>query len=102
MTKDELIDAYKEKMESNNLSIRDVAKKVDVSYSHLYKVLEKELPMTNKTKMKLEVGIDKINQGIEHNEHRINLAKQLLVTIVDDMSVDDKAKLLDRIIKTVK
>lgn len=102
MTRDEIINLYKEKMESNAMSLRDVAKKVDLSYSHLYKVLAKELPMTNKSKKKLEEGLDKLDINIEQTEHRINLAKQLLVSIVDEMSREDKAKMLDKIIKTVE
>ena len=58
--------------------------------------------MTNKSKKKLEEGLDKLDINIEQTEHRINLAKQLLVSIVDEMSKEDKAKILDKIIKTVK
>ena len=58
--------------------------------------------MTNKSKKKLEEGLDKLDINIEQTEHRINLAKQLLVSIVDEMSREDKAKILDKIIKTVK
>ena len=68
MTRDEIINLYKEKMESNAMSLRDVAKKVDVSYSHLYKVLAKELPMTNKSKKKLEEGLDKLDINIEQTD----------------------------------
>src|SRR5699024_12331494 len=91
----------KKKMESNVMIIRDIEKKVDVSYSHLYKILAKELPMTNKSEKKLEEGLDKLDINIEQTEHRINLAKQLLVSIVDEMSREDKAKMLDKIIKMV-
>lgn len=58
--------------------------------------------MTNKSKKKLEEGLDKLDINIEQTEHRINLAKQLLVSIVDEMSKEDKAKILDKIIKMVK
>ena len=58
--------------------------------------------MTNKSEKKLEEGLDKLDINIEQTEHRINLAKQLLVSIVDEMSREDKAKTLDKIIKTVK